>query len=82
MVTEKVFDSCREYIASFEDPSELEVLEISESEDIESLMEFKCKIMDLLMSLLEGEVDLFIMNRMSQSLDLNVLKDRMLTVFV
>ena len=38
--------------------------------------------MDLLMSLIEGEVDLDIMQRMSISLDLNILKERMLKVFV
>jgi hypothetical protein len=35
----------------------------------------------LLVSLLEGEVDHEIINRMTMSLDFNVLKDRMVTVF-
>ena len=82
MVAEKIFDSCREYIASFEKHAELEVLGITDGDTQQSLQEFKCKIMDLLMSLIEGEVDLEIMQRMSISLDMEVLKERMLKVFV
>lgn len=37
--------------------------------------------MDLLISLIEGEVDLNIMTQMAFSLDIGVLKERMLTVY-
>lgn len=43
--------------------------------------EFKQKIVTLLTSLLEGEIDIEIMNRMAFSLDFFVMKDRMLDVF-
>ena len=46
------------------------------------MSEFKQKIVGLLTSLLEGEVDKDIMMRMAFSLDFNVMKDRMLKVFV
>lgn len=42
---------------------------------------FKQKIVTLLTSLLEGEIDIEIMNRMAFSLDFFVMKDRMLDVF-
>ena len=82
MVAEQIFDSCREYIASFEKESELVVLGITTDDTKISLQGFKCKIMDLLMSLIEGEVDIEIMRRMNISLDMQILKERMLKVFV
>lgn len=81
MVTAKIFDSCREYIAGFERPAELELLGITDDDDLGAVQEFKNKIMTLLMSLIEGEVDLDIMMRMAFSLDMSVLKARMLNVF-
>jgi hypothetical protein len=81
MVQEKIFDSCREYIASFEKEADLELLQITSDEDIQGVQEFKCKIMELLVSLIEGEVDLEIMSQMAFSLDIGVLKERMLKVY-
>lgn len=51
-------------------------------EDKDSMSEFKQKIVGLLTSLLEGEVDKDIMMRMAFSLDFNVMKERMLKVFI
>jgi hypothetical protein len=56
-------------------------LGFEEAEDLESLNEFKRKIVTLLTSLLEGEVDLNIMLRMANSLDFYVMKERMVSVF-
>ena len=83
MVAAKIFDSCREFISNFERPAELEQIGIKEDDEdsIEQVQEFKNKIMTLLMSLIEGEKDFEIMQRMAQSLDMEVLKDRMLNVF-
>mmetsp|Transcript_11851 Transcript_11851/g.18270 ORF Transcript_11851/g.18270 Transcript_11851/m.18270 type:complete len:81 (+) Transcript_11851:283-525(+) len=50
-------------------------------DEMDSLNEFKQKIVTLLTSLLEGEVDMDIMQRMAFSLDFNVMKERMLKVF-
>lgn len=72
-------DSSREYIAGFQ---ESDVIHLGfEGEDLESLGEFKQKIVTMLTSLLEGEIDIDIMNRMAFSLDFFVMKDRMLSVF-
>lgn len=76
MVQEKIFDSCREFIDSFEKESELIMLGIQPDDEEANggIQEFKCKIMDLLISLIEGEVDIDIMSQMAFSLDIGVLK--------
>jgi hypothetical protein len=53
----------------------------TEDEDIEKISEFKSKIVTLLLSLLEGELDVPKVVKMSNALDFTVVKDRMLTVF-
>ena len=50
-------------------------------EDIEGIAEFKSKVTTLLLSLLEGDVDIKKINDMADALDFNVVKDRMLIVF-
>ena len=77
-------DSSREYIAGFDKESDLEHIgfDFESDEDKDSMSEFKQKIVGLLTSLLEGEVDKDIMMRMAFSLDFNVMKERMLKVFV
>jgi hypothetical protein len=52
-----------------------------EEEDIEKIAEFKSKIVTLLLSLLEGDLDIPKIEKMSNALDFTVVKDRMLTVF-
>lgn len=42
---------------------------------------FKKKIVTLLLSLLEGESDLTILNRMFHSLDFDIVKERMMIVY-
>ena len=80
LVNAKILDSSREYIAGF-DISEIANLGMDNDDDIDSLNEFKQKIVTLLTSLLEGEIDMDIMQRMAFSLDFNVMKERMLNVF-
>jgi hypothetical protein len=77
----KVIDSSREFIAGFEKESDLIHIGFESEEDIDSMGEFKYKVITLLTSLLEGEIDMEIINRMALSLDFNMLKDRLLTVF-
>ena len=43
-------------------------------EDIDAIGEFKGKIVTMLTSLLEGEIDMEIIIRMSRSLDFNTMK--------
>ena len=81
MVNAKIFDSAREFIAGFGSGSEVNHLGFIEVEDLQQLDEFKQKIVTMLTSLLEGEVDMDIMIRMSFSLDMQVMKERMLAVF-
>ena len=79
MVQAKIFDSSREYISGYE--TDIEYLGFTEQEDIDGLQEYKQKVISLLVSLLEGEVDMEIMNRMAFSLDMAVIKQRLLTEF-
>lgn len=72
MVQAKIFDSSREYISGYE--QEIEHLGFTSDEDFDSLQEFKQKVVTLLVSLLEGEIDMEIMNRMAFSLDMAVIK--------
>jgi hypothetical protein len=86
---QKIFDSCREFInmlsktdnlgpLGFEPPGEDEV----EEEDIMAVMdEFISKIATLLVAELEGELDIEILQKMSFSLSVDDLKDRLLNVF-
>lgn len=85
----KILDSSREFIANFDDKSQCGSLgfepnegEDSEEEDmIEVLDEFIQKIATMIVSLLEGEEDVEILQRMNFSLQISDLKNRMLNVF-
>jgi hypothetical protein len=81
-VNGKILDSTREYIAGFEQETEISHLGFSSTDELESLGEFKQKIVTLLTSLLEGEIDMDIMNRMAVSMDFGVMKERMTNVFL
>ena len=48
---------------------------------MDEIGQFKCSIITMLTSLLEGEIDMEIIQRMGQSLDFNMMKDRMLIIF-
>jgi hypothetical protein len=50
-------------------------------DDIDTIGEFKQKIVTLLTSLIEGEVDIEIVNLMVNALDFETMKNRMLNVF-
>ena len=77
----KIIDSSREFIASYSTEAELFMLGFEEEEDIDMIGEFKQKIVTLLTSLLEGEIDLDIITKMATGLDFNMLKERILTIF-
>jgi hypothetical protein len=81
LVNAKILDSSREYIANFEKPNEIEHLGFNSEEEIEGIGELKGKIVTLLTSLLEGEIDMDIITRMVFSFDQQVMKERMLTVY-
>jgi len=69
LVNAKILDSSREYIANFEKPNEIEHLGFNTEEEIEGIGELKGKIVTLLTSLLEGEIDMDIITRMVFSFD-------------
>jgi hypothetical protein len=52
-----------------------------DEEDNEKISEFKSKFVTLLLSLLEGDLDIPKIQKMSNALDYTVVKDRMLAVF-
>ena len=82
LIQAKIIDSSRDFLAGFEKPSEYLPLGFTdEEEDVEKIAEFKSKIVTLLLSLLEGDLDVPKVTKMSQALDFVVVKERMLTVF-
>jgi len=56
-------------------------LGLESEEDLDSIGDLKKNIITMLTSLLEGEIDMEIINRMAMSLDFDIMKMRMLTVF-
>ena len=82
LISAKIIDSSRDFIAGFEKPQEFLPLGFTEEEeDIDKISEFKSKFVTLLLSLLEGDLDVQKINKMANALDFNVVKDRMLAVF-
>jgi len=92
LVLAKILDSSREFISNFDKPG-LEYLgfipleggdeeeEEEEDDPMSALDEFIAKIAGMLTSLLEGEEDLLLLDRMNVSLQIPDLKDRMVNVF-
>jgi hypothetical protein len=59
LISAKIIDSSRDFIAGFEKPNEFLPLGFAEDdEDIEKISEFKSKFVTLLLSLLEGDLDI------------------------
>lgn len=81
LVDSKILDCAREYISSFTKEQELVPLGFESEEDIDSVGALKSNIITLLTSLLEGEVNMDIVERMSKSLELTVLRERVATIF-
>lgn len=92
MVGAKILDSCREFINMLSKAENLKPLgfipkddeiPLIEGEDdiMEVLDEFISKIATMLVSLLEGEQDLEILQKMSFSLSVEDLKERLVNVF-
>lgn len=81
LVNSKIIDSSREYIGGFENPNELQPLGFETEEDIDNIGAFKQQVITLLTSLIEGEVDIEIVNLMVNALDFETMKNRMLNVF-
>jgi hypothetical protein len=81
LVNSKIIDSSREYISGFSSLGEVHHLGFEDEEAMDEIGQFKCSIITMLTSLLEGEIDMEIIQRMGQSLDFNMMKDRMLIIF-
>lgn len=80
MVQNKIIDTSREIIASFEKQVEIEHLGFSK-DDIDDIGEFKGNVIQLLTSLLEGETNFAIIDTMTMSLDFATMKNRMCQIF-
>lgn len=92
LVNAKILDSCREFINMLSKADNLkplgfipkdEEIPLAEGEDdiMEVLDEFISKIATMLVSLLEGEQDIEILQKMSFSLSVEDLKERLVNVF-
>lgn len=81
MVQNKIIDTAREIISSFEKDNELIHLGFESEDDIDSIGEFKGNVIQLLTSLLEGETDYEIIDTMTLSLDFQTMKNRMCMIF-
>jgi hypothetical protein len=59
LIAAKIIDSSRDFIAGFEKPQEYLPLGFGDcDEDMEKISEFKSKFVTLLLSLLEGDLDI------------------------
>ena len=82
LVNAKIIDSSREYISSFSSLESIFHLGLTEPDSLDDIGELKFSIICMLTSLLEGEVDMEIIMRMTYSLDYDMIKDRMVDVFL
>lgn len=81
MVQNKIIDTSREIISSFEKMADIIHLGFETDEDIDSIGEFKGNTIQMLTSLLEGETDHEIIETMTMSLDFQAMKKRMCQIF-
>jgi hypothetical protein len=82
LVDSKIIDSAREYISGYNDQSALAHLGFDDNqEDLKSIGVVKENIITMLTSLLEGELNMDIVDRMTKSLDFQVLRQRVAEIF-
>ena len=86
LITAKIIDHCRDFIAGYQETGleqemEAKGFNFENEEEIEEINETKQKLVTLLVALLEGIPDQIVINKMSQSLDLSLMKDRMYYVY-
>ena len=81
LVNAKIIDSSREYISQFSTLESISHLGFTSVDDLDAIGELKFAVISMLTSLLEGEVDMEIINRMAGSLDFEMIKNRMVAIF-
>ena len=78
----KLIDNCRDLLTSLSTKTDKEVRGFDPEDDLsDDISELKSKTASFLLSLLEGDVDYDIVNRIVSTLDFNMIKARMLEVF-
>ena len=82
MVQYKIIDTSREIIAGYEKKDEIVYRGFTTEEQMDEIGEFKANIITLLTSLLEGEVNIMIIDRMTKGLEFSSMKIRMETIFI
>jgi hypothetical protein len=86
LISAKIIDNCRNFLLDFQiTNNEADLIsrgfDLEDDDHLESINETKQGIVTLLLSLLEGTPDSDIINRMSQSLDFTLMKERMAEVY-
>jgi inositol 1,4,5-triphosphate receptor type 1 len=86
LISAKIIDNCRDFIAGYqekgyENEMKSKGFDLENSEHLDIINETKQKLTTLLLALLEGIPDSFVINRMSQSLDFTMMKNRMYYVY-
>ena len=86
LITAKIIDHCRDFIAGYRETgleAEMEAkgFNLEDEDQIEEMNETKQKLVTLLVALLEGIPDQGVINKMLQSLGLDLMKDRMYYVY-
>lgn len=80
LIQAKIIDSSRDFIAGFDTAEDLLPIGFTE-DDFANISEFKSGFVTLLLSLLEGDLDVDKVEKMANALDFKVVKDRLLAVF-
>jgi len=86
LITAKIIDNCRDFLAGYQEVGyEAEMkskgFDFNNAEHLEIINETKQKLVTLLVALLEGIPENYVINKMSQSLDFTLIKDRMYYVY-
>mmetsp|Transcript_35853 Transcript_35853/g.35476 ORF Transcript_35853/g.35476 Transcript_35853/m.35476 type:complete len:858 (-) Transcript_35853:45-2618(-) len=86
MITAKIIDHCRDFLSGYRDAGfEPEVgangSDLDDDDQSEEINETKQQIVTLLVALLEGIPDHLVITKMSQSLDLDLMEERMYFVY-
>jgi len=86
LISAKIIDYCRDFIAEYqeegmEDEMKIRGFDLTSDEHVDMISETKQKLVVLLLSLLEGTPDNSIISRMIQSLDFDMLKIRMFSIY-
>lgn len=86
LISAKIIDNSRDFITNYQETGyETEMkskgFDVEDPDHIEIINETKQKLVTLLLALLEGTPEITVINKMSQSLDFTLMKERMYYVY-